>query len=90
MNKIIIDCSTGSEQDIEMTAEEIEQFNSQSAENIKNEQIERIKMRLLELDHIVPRVLEDIIAQSEFSIHPTKLTIIAEKIQLRQQLQSLT
>ena len=45
--------------------------------------------QLLQLDLIIPRVLEDIIAQGNFTLHQSKLDIISQKEFLRQQLQEL-
>ena len=84
MIKTIVDCASGVEQVMEMTAEEMptqSELNNQAKQNILNQ--------LEQFDNIVPRILEDIIAQGNFTIHQSKLDIITQKQALRQQLQDL-
>lgn len=53
------------------------------------DEIQNIKNQLAQLDLIVPRIVEDIISQGNFTIHQSKLDIISQKESLRQQLQDL-
>ena len=59
-------------------------------EEILQMQINEIQRELENLDSVVPRILEDIIAQSNFTIHQSKLDVIARKVELREQLSNLT
>jgi hypothetical protein len=54
-----------------------------------NEQKNIILNQLAQLDIIVPRIVEDIIEQGNFTIHQSKIDIITQKQTLRQQLQDL-
>lgn len=51
--------------------------------------IQQIKNELATLDSVVPRLLEDIIEQGNFTIHQSKIDIINQKKQLRIQLSTL-
>jgi hypothetical protein len=59
-------------------------------EELLQMQIREIQRELENLDQVVPRILEDIIAQSTFVIHQSKLDIIARKVILREQLSNLS
>ena len=50
---------------------------------------EIILLQLAQLDLIIPRVVEDIIEQGNFTIHQSKLDIINEKKSLRVQLSEM-
>lgn len=58
-------------------------------QNIETDERQEILNKLAKLDIEVPRILEDIIEQGNFNIHPSKMAVINEKIQLRQQLNNL-
>lgn len=84
MIKAIVDCSSGEELYDKMseselpTQEEIIQFK-------RNEIIKQLN----ELDQIVPRLLEDILEQGNFNVHPSKQEVIFEKQLLRKKLNEI-
>jgi hypothetical protein len=53
------------------------------------EQKQSIINQLSKLDIIVPRVVEDILEQSKFTVHESKQAIINQKVALRAQLREL-
>lgn len=55
------------------------------AKSVKQKIIDELK----ELDAQIPRVLEDIIEQSGYSLHPSKFAVLEKKKELRKQLQGL-
>lgn len=50
----------------------------------------KIKSELNDLDKLIPRVLEDIIEQSGYTLHPSKLAVLEQKKELRKQLNELS
>ena len=58
-------------------------------EELYQMQISEIRRELERLDSIVPRIFEDIVAQGNFTIHQSKIDVIARKETLREQLQNL-
>lgn len=70
---------------IEPSAKWIEK-NSKNIDEIKIDSKNKIINKLKELDLIVPRVVEDIIKQSNFKIDVKTLDIIKQKEELRKQL----
>ena len=88
-NKITVDCKTGKttteEFEIILTAEEL----AQQAQQAIKQQKQAITAELTQLDTIVSRVEEDLIAFTGMRVVANKQPIIDRKIELRTQLSNL-
>jgi hypothetical protein len=90
-NKVLVQLDMVETFEVDIVPEEAMYYNGKFmavAPDSVSAEINSILDELKELDVIVPRIIEDIVAELGYEVHPSKQEVIDKKVQLRERLTS--